>query len=155
FDFTHVTRSFDGGRVAWDRPGWNATAFGFVPTRGGFEVSANREVDEVWLTGLALTAKRVPGAPPADARVFWLYYQDGRSDVTKVDNRSTTVRGRDHDAIAIHTWGGHAISAFEAGPGLVDLLAWTALQWGDWGEDNHVAWAWALEGGYHVPRLPA
>src|SRR6185503_8322313 len=36
FDFTHVTRSFDGGLVAYDDPGWNATAIGLRPTRGGF-----------------------------------------------------------------------------------------------------------------------
>jgi hypothetical protein len=155
FDFTHVTRSFDGGRVAYDRPAWNATAFGAVPTDGGFEVSANREIADVWLAGLALTAKRIPAAPPADVRVFWLYYQDGRADVTKVDNRPLAVRRADHDAIAIHTWGGHAITAFEAGPGIVDLLGWTALQWGDWGEQAHAAWAWAVEGGYQLRRLPA
>src|SRR5207248_464671 len=38
FEFTHVTRSFDGVRLAWDRPAWNVTAFGTRPTRGGFEV---------------------------------------------------------------------------------------------------------------------
>jgi hypothetical protein len=155
FDFTHVTRSFDGGRVAWDRPAWNATAFGFVPTQGGFEVSANRELDSVWLAGVSLTAKRLPKAPPADVRIFWIYYQDGRSDVLKTDNRPLAVRSRDHDAIAIHTGGAHALTAIEAGPGIADLLAWGALQGGSWGRQDHAAWAWALEGGYQLPRLPA
>jgi hypothetical protein len=155
FDFTHVTRSFDGGRVAYDRPDWNATMLGLFPTQGGFEVSANRAINEIWLTGLALTAKRLPGAPPTDLRAFWFYYQDDRGDVLKVDNRPEPVRRMDHDAIALHTWGGHAITAFEAGPGIVDLLFWTALQWGHWGDQDDAAWAWALEGGYQLPRLPA
>jgi alginate export protein len=154
FDFTHVTRSFDGGRVAYDRPGWNATAFAFFPTQGGFEVSANREIDEIWLAGTSLTAKRLPVGPPTDLRVFWTYYEDDREDVLKVDNRPEALRRLDHDAIAIHTWGGHALTAFEAGPGIVDLLGWTALQWGQWGVQDHAAWAWALEAGYQLPRLP-
>ena len=155
FDFTHVTRSFDGGRVAYDRPGWNATAFAAVPTQGGFEVSANRELEGIWLAGLALTAKRLPDAPPADVRLFWLYYEDDREDVLKTDNRPLAVRRADRDAIAIHTWGGHAVTAIEAGPGIVDLLAWSAIQWGSWGLQEHAAWAWAFEGGYQLPRLPA
>jgi alginate export protein len=155
FDFTHVTRSFDGGRVSYDRPSWNATAFAFIPTQGGFEVSANRELDGIWLTGVAVTAKRLPYAPPADVRLFWLFYDDARRDVLKVDNRPLPVRQADHEAIALHTAGGHAVTAMEAGPGIVDLLAWAAFQAGRWGTQDDAAWAWALEGGYHVPRLPA
>jgi len=155
FDFTHVTRSFDGGRVAWDRPAWNATAFGFVPTQGGFEVSANRELDKIALGGVALTAKRIPGAPPADVRLFWILYEDDRRDVLKTDNRPLAVREADHGRIAIHTVGGHALTAVEAGPCIVDGLAWGGLQTGRWGAQDHAAWAWALEGGYQLPRLPA
>ena len=155
FEFTDVTRSFDGGRVSYDRPSWNATAFGCVPTQGGFEVSANRELDSIWLTGASVTAKRIPNAPPVDLGLFWIYYQDGRTNVVKTDNRPLPVREADHDAIAIHTAGAHAIGAIEAGPGIVDLLAWTALQSGSWGEQRDAAWAWAFEGGYQLPRLPA
>jgi len=86
FDFTHVTRSFDGVRLAYDRPGWNVTMIGTRPTQGGFEVSANRELD-LTLAGAALTLKRLPVAPPADVRLFYLYYRDGRDGVLKVDNR--------------------------------------------------------------------
>ena len=64
FDFTHVTRSFDGGWLAWDRPAWNVTAFGTRPTQGGFEVSANRELD-LTLAGAAVTLKRLPSFPAA------------------------------------------------------------------------------------------
>ena len=101
---------FDGGRVSYDRPSWNATAFGFVPTQGGFEISANRELDSIWLTGASLTAKRIPKAPPADLGLFWIYYQDGRSDVLKTDNRPLPVRQADHDAIAIHTAGARVLT---------------------------------------------
>jgi hypothetical protein len=87
-----------------DRPLWNATAFAARPTRGGFEVSANGEVDDIGVAGAALTLNRLPGAPPLDARVFWLYYDD-RRDVVKVDDRPLARRAADRDPIAIHTAG--------------------------------------------------
>ena len=155
FGYTHVTRSFDGARLAIDRSAWNATAFASHPTAGGFEVSANRELDHVSLAGLAVTAKRLPHAPPADARLFYLYYEDDRSAAVKVDNRPPAVRAADKRPIAIHSWGGHAIGVVEAGPGAVDGLAWGAFQHGDWGALDHRAWAYALEAGYQLTRLPA
>jgi len=37
FSYSHVSRSFDGGRVSYDRPDWNLTAMASRPTHGGFE----------------------------------------------------------------------------------------------------------------------
>lgn len=157
FDFTHVTRSFDGGLLAYDEPGWNATAMGLRPTRGGFEVSANRELDGVTLAGLALTAKRLPfsAAPPADLRLFYLYFEDRRNEPLKVDNRALVARQSDRDSIFVHTIGGHAVTAVEAGPGVLDGLVWAVAQAGDWGVLDHTAWACAVELGYQLPRVPA
>jgi len=157
FDFTHVTRSFDGVRLTYDEPGWNATAMGVRPTRGGFEVSANRELDDVSLAGLALTAKRLPfsGAPPADLRLFYLFFDDSRDEPLKVDNRAPGVRELDRDSIAVHTIGGHAVTAVDVGPGVLDGLVWAVGQFGEWGELDHAAWAYALELGYQLPRVPA
>ena len=153
FDFTHVTRSFDGVRVAWDRPAWNLTGVATRPTMGGFEVSANRELDVI-LAGVAATLRRLPFGPPLEARVFWLYYEDDR-DALKVDDRPLPVRAADHDPIVVHSIGGDAIAAVDAGPGIVDLLAWSVAQTGAWGVDHHAAWAYALEAGYQLPRVPA
>jgi hypothetical protein len=155
FDFTHVTRSFDGGLLAYDEPGWNATAIGLRPTQGGFEVSANSELDGVSLAGLALTAKRLPfaSAPPADLRLFYLYYEDRRNDPVKVDNRTAAVRQSDRDSIFVHTIGGHAVTAVEAGPGVFDALVWAVGQAGEWGAQDHAAWATAVEVGYQLPRV--
>jgi hypothetical protein len=157
FEFTHVTRSFDGVRLVYDQPWWNVTALGVRPTHGGFEVSANREIEDVWLAGLAATLKRLPFGPPIDARLFYFYYADDR-DVVKLDNARIIGRPRtfvaDRNALAIHTIGAHVATAFDAGPGIVDLLAWGAGQGGRWGESAHSAWAYALEGGYQLPRLP-
>ena len=157
FDFTHVTRSFDGGLLAYDEPGWNATAIGLRPTRGGFEVSANRELEGVSIAGLSLTAKRLPfaSASPADLRLFYLYYEDRRNEPLKVDNRALAVRQGDRDAIFVHTFGGHAVTAVEAGPGLLDGLVWAVGQAGEWGDLDHLAWATAVELGYQLPSVPA
>src|SRR5437899_8596962 len=64
FEFTHVTRIFDGVRLASDRPAWHVPVIGTRPTQGGFEVSANRELD-LTLAGAAVTLKRLPRFPPA------------------------------------------------------------------------------------------
>jgi hypothetical protein len=110
FGYTHTTRSFDGARVTYDRPGWNATAFVSRPTAGGYEVSANREIDDVSLAGFTLTAKSLPKTPPADLRLFYLYYDDTRNSSLKVDNRPRPLRAADTEGIAVHTWGGHAVT---------------------------------------------
>lgn len=154
FGFTHVTRSFDGFRGAWDTPDWNATALAVRPTHGGFEVSANRQIGEIGLAGASLTRKGLPWLETSDLRVFYLYYEDARDDPVKVDNRPLAVRAADGDAIAVHTIGGHAVAVVDAGPGRVDGLVWGALQNGEWGRDHHDAWAWTLEAGYQLPRVP-
>jgi hypothetical protein len=162
FNYTHVGRSFDGAKLVYDRPRFNLTATAFRPTHGGFEVSATRELGDVGVSGLAATLKRLPGLDvPADARVFYLYYDDRRfSDEreearrpVKVDNRPLAARATEGDSIAIHTWGGHAIWVLPAGPGRTDVLLWGAVQSGDWGVQDHAAWAFAAEGGYQLPHL--
>jgi hypothetical protein len=154
FDFTHVTRSFDGGRIAWDDPTWNVTAWGARPTQGGFEVSANTEVGQVWMAGIAATLKRLADVTPIDARLFYLFYRDARGDVPKVDNRRQSARDADHAPIGIQTGGAHVLALLDAGPGAVDVLGWTALQTGNWGVQRHHAWAYALEAGYQLPLAP-
>src|SRR5439155_971106 len=50
----------------------------------------------------------------------------------------------------------HVTRSFDdAGPGRIDLLGWAAVQAGEWGVDDHLAWAWALETGYQLPALAA
>ncbi len=154
FGYTHVTRSLDGARLVYDTAQINVTGFGSRPTQGGFEVSANPELD-IWLAGLALTLKQIEGMAPLDARGFYLYYRDNRDDAPKVDNRPAPARSADRRDIAVHTWGGHAIARVDAGPGKADGLLWAAVQAGDWGKLDHVAWAYAIEAGYQLPDLPA
>ncbi len=163
FGYTHVTRSFDGLRAAYNQPLYNVTAVALHPTAGGYEISANREISDIGLAGLAATVKPFGDAIPADARLFYLYYEDRRfgerqpgdtPPPVKVDNRPLAVRKADTDAIAIQMGGAHFITAFPLGPGAVDGLAWGVVQGGDWGVQKHSAWAFALEAGYQVKSLP-
>jgi hypothetical protein len=162
FNYTHIGRSFDGLRLVWDQPSLNLTAVAFRPTHGGFEISANRELGDIGVAGLAATAKRLPRlALPFDARLFYLYYDDRRfSDAReepvlpiKVDNRPLPERAGEADTIAIHTGGLHVATVAEAGPGKVDGLVWAAVQAGEWGRQDHTGWAFAIEGGYQLPTL--
>lgn len=155
FGYTHVTRSFDGVRLGWDRPSWNLTGFVARPTRGGFEVSANGQLSGIGLAGLAATLKEPPDLFPIDARAFWLYYEDQRDRALKVDNRPRELRAADRKDIAVHTVGFHTLGVVPAGPGKADVLVWLAVQRGRWGELDHAAWGWSLEGGYQLPNVLA
>jgi hypothetical protein len=163
FGYTHVTRSFDGVRTAYTRSFYDVTAVAFHPTHGGFEVSANRDMTDVSLAGLATTMRPFGDTLPSDIRFFYLYYEDRRSaDRTKagdnppvkVDNRPAAARRADTDAIALHMAGAHFLTAFPLGPGTVDGLFWGVAQGGDWGVQSHSAWAYALEAGYQPKGIP-
>jgi hypothetical protein len=162
FNYTHIGRSFDGGKVVWDDAAANVTAVGFRPTHGGFEVSSTRELGDVFVAGLAGTLKRLPRiTAPVDVRGFYLYYEDRRfSDEreetplpVKVDNRPLPERVGEENFIGLHTVGMHAVTVVPLGPGKVDGLLWSALQRGDWGALDHAAWAYAVEAGYQLPGV--
>ena len=163
FGYTHVTRSFDGVRMAWDQPLVNLTAIALRPTHGGFEISANREIADIGLAGLAATFRPLGDIVPSDARVFYLYYEDrrfadrtqpGDNPPVKVDNRPLAVRKADTDSIALHMGGADFLTAIPVGPGIFDGLFWGVLQGGEWGTQVHRAWAFALEAGYQLKTLP-
>ena len=152
FGFTHAGRSFDGGQAAWTGGAWNVTAIAARPTRGGFEVSANRELDRVTFASGTVTYTGSGLGIPSDLRLFYLYFDDRRRETTKTDNRTSIERSADKDAIAVHSFGGHALTEIEAGPGMIDGLFWFVIQTGDWGKLDHRAWSFALEGGYRFAR---
>ena len=73
-----------------------------------------------------------------------------------MDNRPLAARAADRDSIRVHTLGGHAVDRrASAGPGAIDGLVWGVVQTGEWGVQDHAAWAYAVEAGYQLPRLPA
>jgi len=155
FDYTHVGRSFDGGQIGYDSAKINVTGFGFVPTYGGYEVDANRELD-IDLAGVALSLPDSPELGETFGRLFWLYYDDFR-DVLSVDNRPLPARqATQGKSIAIHTLGANVAHLFEdVGPGFVDGVAYGYGQFGDYQTLDHTAWAYGFEAGYRWKEGPA
>lgn len=153
FGFTHVGRSFDGVVASFDRPSWNATSFALRPRHGGFEISGNRQIEDITLVGASLGLKRFPRVnAPVDAALFWIYYQDQRNSPLKTDNRDRSRRRADEKSLRIHSFGGHTLALLERPRGDIDLMAWGVGQVGDWGEQRHRGWAWALEAGWQPRR---
>ena len=151
FDYTHVGRSFDGASLAYDDAAVNVTAFGFVPTWGGFEINANREL-EIGIAGVSASAKALEALPGTNARLFGLWYRD-RRHLTPVDNRPLAVRQADSGDIEIYTLGANLTHVEALGPGKADLLVWGATQFGDWQSQSQDAWGYALELGYQLPDV--
>ena len=149
FGFTNTGRSFDGinlsARVGKDG---NFTGVLARPTTGVFKLDSNDNVDAVNFLYGAYSKPIKNG----QARVFGLIYEDGREATlgksVKTDNRPLAARQADNDNIRTYTLGANATKVLDTGGGKVDLLAWGALQGGDWGRLDHSANAFALEAGY-------
>jgi hypothetical protein len=154
FDYTHVGRSFDGGHLGYDWDMLNVTGFGFVPTYGGYEIDANRELD-ITLGGIALNLKESPQLGPMIGRLFWYYYGDQR-DVLYVDNRPLPVRQAaigEHSQL--HTIGASVVRLWPIGPGIADGTAYGFGQFGDYQELDQQAWAYGVEAGYRLGEVLA
>jgi len=158
FDWTHVTRSFDGFSLAYDDPAYNASLYATHPTQGGFNVHAQDEISKIDLAYAAFTAKRGTLIPDTEARLFYIYYGDDRSRVSAVDNRTAppgkaaVQLGKDkllsNNNLSLHTIGTHLLTVSKVGPGSVDGMVWGLYQFGDWTNQSHSAYAFAAEGGY-------
>jgi hypothetical protein len=149
FDYTHIGRSFDGGQLGYDAAQWNATAFGFKPTYGGYEVDANRELD-INLAGGALSLKELAGFGTTVGQLAYYYYDDFR-DVVFLDNRPLAVRQAEQGRPAnIHTLGAYLVHTLALGPGAIDALAYGYGQFGDWQSQTQSAWAYGVETGYRL-----
>jgi len=150
FGFSNAQRSFDGLDAHGQFGLWNVTAFAARADQGVFNMNGNPELN-VDVQYLALTR------PAMKQHVLWrafaIGYHDGRTGLTKTDNRALAVRSADHKNIRIGTYGGDLLTAVPAGPGQFDFLFWGAVQNGSWGPQDHSAGAAAVEGGYQLTRL--
>lgn len=152
FGFTNAQRSFDGVDGHWEAGGWNVTAMAARADQGVFNMNGNPELN-VDIEYLALT--RAEARQHLLWRVFASGYHDGRTGLTKTDNRALAARAADHANIRIGTYGGDLIAVVPAGPGQFDFLFWGAVQNGRWGSEGHSAGAAALECGFRMSRQPA
>lgn len=153
FDFTHITRSFDGFSLSYDDPALNVTLSATHPTQGGFNIHAMDEISKIDLAYGAITSKRGALLPDTEARLFYLYYGDDRN-VQPTDNRPLATRPTlSNDALAISTIGTHFLAVHKLGPGALDAMVWGAYQFGDWGNLDHSAWAATGELGYQFTEV--
>jgi hypothetical protein len=153
FAFSHVGRAFDGAHMGFTRGPLNLTLMASHPTQGGFDLAGMKEMNEIDLMYGAINLTKPAFAENMDARFFYIYYGDDRG-LLKSDNRPAAARTADKQDISIHTEGGHWIYALPTQAGPIDLMAWGALQQGQWGKLDHNAWAWDLEMGWQPSMLP-
>ncbi len=150
FGFSNAQRSFDGLDAHFGSGPWNVTAMAARSDQGVFNMNGNPELN-VDLQYLAFTRSELKGH--VLWRLFGIGFHDGRTYVTKTDNRAAAVRSSDHGNIRIGTFGGDLLADIPAGPGQFDFLFWGVGQNGSWGELSHSANAAAVEGGYQLTRV--
>ena len=150
FGFSTGQRSFDGLDAHLVGSRWDVTAMAARADQGVFNMNANPELN-VDLQYLALTRNEFK--QHLVWRVFGLGYHDGRTGLTKTDNRTPAVRAADHRNIRLGTYGGDVLTTVPVHQGQFDLLAWGAYQDGNWGLLHHSAGAAAVEGGFQLTRI--
>jgi hypothetical protein len=154
FGFSTGQRSFDGIDGHYGRGSWDVTAMAGRATQGVFNMNANPELN-VDIQYLAFTKKAFKDR--LIVRGFGLGYHDGRTGLTKTDNRAAAAKALDHKNIRIGTYGADAVAAIPTKGGTFDLLFWGVLQNGNWGLLSQSSGAVAVEGGYrltHVASMP-
>lgn len=152
--FTAAQSSLDGADAHFGAGAWNVTALAARVDKGVLDLQGNGEMD-VDMQYLAFTRSAAKGH--VLMRAFGFGYHDGRTGLSKTDNRPLAVRQADHKNIRLGTYGGNLLAAIPAGPGDFDFLFWGAVQNGNWGDQSDSAGAVAIEGGYklmHVPSSP-
>jgi alginate export protein len=151
FGFSNAQRSYDGLDAHYRAGSWNLTAIAARADQGVFNMNGNPELN-VDLQYVALTY--ADGGQHILWRAFALGYHDGRTGLTKTDNRALAVRSADHANIRIGTYGGDLLASVSAGLGRFDFLFWGAGQNGSWGVQSQKAASAAVEGGFQLSRVP-
>lgn len=150
FGFSTAQRSFDGIDGHFGKGSWDLTAMAGRADQGVFNMNGNPELN-VDLQYVAFTRSEFRNH--LLWRAFGLGYHDGRTGITKTDNRPLTARKADHNNIRVGTYGGDVLASIPARRGQFDLLAWGVLQNGRWGSLDQSSKAGALEGGYQLLKV--
>lgn len=151
FGFANAQRSLDGIDAHYGSGSWDITAMAARSDQGVFNMNGNPELN---VDAQYLAYSRMAAHGRVIARAFAIGYHDGRTGLTKTDNRPLAVRQIDHKNIRLGTYGGSLIATQPAGPGTFDFIFWGALQNGTWGELTQSAGAAALESGYRFTMVP-
>jgi hypothetical protein len=153
FGWSHVQRSLDGAQYWFNGSGVNLTALATRPTQGVFTTDGWRNL--AVNLGYAALSARPADQQEHDWRLFAVYYGDERTGPVplKVDNRLAPQRQGDTEPVRITTIGAHYSRLVSVSGAEVDLLGWFAAQTGEWGLEDHRAYAFALEAGVQ-PKMP-
>ncbi len=153
FGWSHTGRAYDGFTASYTKGAYNFTVHGSHPTQAGFDLAGNKTIDDIDILYAGFNLTRPEFAQTTDARLFYIYYADGRN-LRPTDNRPATIRNADRRHLAINTGGGHLIHVVPTGAGPIDLMGWSVVQGGDWGRQDHHGWAFAVEAGWQPGGLP-
>jgi hypothetical protein len=151
FGFSNAMRSFDGVDAHYGSGSWDITAMAARSDQGVFNMNGNPELN---VDAQYLAYSRMAAHGRVLARAFAIGYHDGRTGITKTDNRPLAVRQTDHKNIRLGTYGGDLVATQPAGPGTFDFVFWGALQNGAWGNLTQSAGAASVEGGYRFTKVP-
>ncbi len=151
FGFANAQRSLDGIDAHLGSGDWDVTAMAARADQGVFNMNGNPELN---VDTQYLAFSRTAANGRIVARAFGIGYHDGRTGITKTDNRPAAVRAADHKNIRLGTYGGDLIATQPAGPGTFDFVFWGALQNGNWGALTQSAGAAQFEGGYRFTSVP-
>ena len=153
FAWSHTGRSYDGFTASYTKGAYNLTVHGSHPTQGGFDLAGIKTIDDIEVLYTGFNVTKPAFAETSDARLFHIYYADGRG-LRPTDNRPAAIRNADRRHIAVHAYGGNLIHVIPTASGPIDLMGWGAGQSGDWGKQDHSAWAFATEAGWQPSGLP-
>lgn len=153
FGWSHTGRSYDGFTLSYTNGPYNVTVHGSHPTQGGFDLAGMKTIDDIDVLYTGFNVTKPSFAETTDVRAFYIYYADGRG-WQPTDNRPLALRNADRRHINVHTGGGHLVHVVPTAAGSLDLMAWGVGQGGDWGRQDHQAWAIAAEAGWQPEGLP-
>ena len=153
FGFSNGQRSLDGVDAHLARKNWDLTAMAARADQGVFNMNANPELN-VDVQYLAYTRYFADGH--VQMRGFAIGFHDGRTGLTKTDNRAMAVRAADHGNIRVGTYGYDLAAAIPVSPKTtLDLLFWGVLQNGQWGALNQHSGAVLTEAGLRFNAIPS
>ena len=142
--WTHVERSYDSGTLLVDNGHHAFYAFAGRPTTGVFDAdSAYRPLHDLVLGGATFTAKRGEWLPNTELGAFVIAYDDDRE----------ATSGGIVGGVEVYTFGASALGVYPLGAAQLDALGWIAGQTGDYGGNDHGAYAGIFEAGVQLPNL--
>ncbi|MEW6443859.1 MAG: alginate export family protein [bacterium] len=145
WEWPNVGRRFDAADVFFGTTDLHLDVYAAKVLAGGVEYGeAMSPLDDLDLLGGSVTLKRGAVLKATEFRLFEIYCRDDRTSAEQVAG----------GAIELHSAGGSLAGIYPGpGPGQLDLLLWGCYQWGDWGRQDHRAYAVVAETGYQMKDL--